>query len=164
MSVLRLNRRPPPQLPLRVFGPEWGGWITKAANAAACPPDSVAANLLASASALIGNARWAQATLGWAEPPHLWCGSVSDSGCGKSPGGGCSHASSHGMPQGTPPPNRGNPHISPCKMWLYNGNRAGDRPSFTDDVGAFGVYQMLPGATLAPGYMPSTYGWAYSSR
>jgi hypothetical protein len=86
MSVLRLNRRPPPQLPLEVFGPEWRTWITNAAEAAACPPDYVAAILLASASALIGNARWAQATPGWAEPPHLWCGSVGDSGCGKSPG------------------------------------------------------------------------------
>jgi hypothetical protein len=42
--------------------------------------------LLAAASALIGNARWAQATPGWAEPPHLWCASVGDSGSGKSPG------------------------------------------------------------------------------
>ncbi len=86
MSVLRLNRRPPPKLPLEVFGPEWQTWITNAAEAAACPPDYVAATLLASTSALIGNARWAQANQGWAEPPHLWCGSVGDSGCGKSPG------------------------------------------------------------------------------
>ena len=35
---------------------------------------------------LIGNARWAQATPGWAEPPHLWCGAIGDSGNGKSPG------------------------------------------------------------------------------
>jgi hypothetical protein len=86
MSVLRLNRRPPPELPLQVFGPEWQTWITNASEAAACPPDYVAAILLASTSALIGNARWAQATLGWAEPPHLWCAAVGDSGCGKSPG------------------------------------------------------------------------------
>jgi len=59
LSVLRLNRRPPPRLPLAVFGP-WGNWITGAAEAAACPPDYVMAPLLAAASALIGNARWAQ--------------------------------------------------------------------------------------------------------
>jgi hypothetical protein len=82
MSVLRLNRRPPPELPLQVFGPEWQNWITNAADAAACPSDYVAGNLLSSTSALIGNARWAQANQGWAEPPHLWCGSVGDSGCG----------------------------------------------------------------------------------
>jgi hypothetical protein len=42
--------------------------------------------LLAAASVVIGNARWAQATPGWREPPHLWCASVGDSGYGKSPG------------------------------------------------------------------------------
>ena len=55
MAVLRLHRRPPPALPLAVFG-DWGGWIKNAAEAAACPPDYVAAPLLASASALIGHA------------------------------------------------------------------------------------------------------------
>lgn len=87
MAVLRLNRRPPPALPLEVFGPHWEAWIRSAAAAAAAPPDYVVAPLLASASVLIGNARWAQATPGWAEPPHLWCGGVGDSGNGKSPGG-----------------------------------------------------------------------------
>src|SRR5438067_1378485 len=89
MSVLRPDRLPPPSLPLSVFGPAWGEWIASAAEAAACPPDYVAAPLLAAASALIGNARWAQATPGWAEPPHLWIGVVGDSGSGKSPGADC---------------------------------------------------------------------------
>lgn len=88
MSVLRLNRRSPPPLPLAVLGP-WGDWITAAAEAAACPPDYVLAPLLAAASALIGNSRWAQATPGWAEPPHLWVATVGDSGTGKSPGSDC---------------------------------------------------------------------------
>src|SRR3954453_10597810 len=30
----------------------------------------------ADTSALVGNARWAQGTPGWAEPPHLWCAVV----------------------------------------------------------------------------------------
>ena len=89
LSVLRLNRRPPPTLPLEVFGQAWASWIETTASAAACPVDYVAAALLASASALIGNARWAQATAGWAEPPHLWICSVGDSGTGKSPGADC---------------------------------------------------------------------------
>jgi hypothetical protein len=89
MGVLRLHRRPPPRLPIEVFGPEWGAWITTAADAAACPPDYVAAPLLASVSALIGHSRWAQATPGWTEPPHLWIGAVGDSGNGKSPGADC---------------------------------------------------------------------------
>jgi hypothetical protein len=86
MTVLRSNRRPPPPLPLEVFGGAWRGWITATAEAAACPPDNVVAPLLACVSVLIGHARWAQATAGWAEPPHLWLGVVGDSGTGKSPG------------------------------------------------------------------------------
>jgi uncharacterized protein DUF3987 len=89
LGILRLNRRPPPQLPIEVFGPVWDSWITSAAEAAACPPDYVAEPLLASVSTLIGHARWAQATPGWAEPPHLWLGAVGDSGNGKSPGADC---------------------------------------------------------------------------
>ena len=86
MTVLRLNRRPPPTLPLDVFGPRWRHWIETTALAAACPPDYVIAPLLASASALIGHSRWPQATAGWTEPPHLWLAVVGDSGGGKSPG------------------------------------------------------------------------------
>ena len=89
MGVLRLRRRPPPPLPLEVFGETWKQWLLDAAAAAACPVDYVAAPLLASVSTLIGNARWAQASPGWCEPPHLWCVAVGDSGAGKSPGGDC---------------------------------------------------------------------------
>jgi len=86
ISILRLNRRPPPALPLAVFGAEWSPWLMSGAEAACCPSDYVAAPLLASASALIGNARWAQAWPGWEEPPNLWLCGVGDSGDGKSPG------------------------------------------------------------------------------
>jgi hypothetical protein len=89
MTVLRLNRRPPPALPMDIFGPEWGPWLVETAEAAGCPVDYVALPLLASASVLVGNARWAQATPGWAEPPHLWTCVVGDSGDGKSPGADC---------------------------------------------------------------------------
>jgi hypothetical protein len=89
LAVLRLYRRPAPLLPVTGLGPAWATWVINAAEAAACPVDYVVAPLLASASALIGNARWAQATPGWSEPPHLWLGSVGDSGAGKSPGADC---------------------------------------------------------------------------
>jgi Protein of unknown function (DUF3987) len=89
LSVLTQHRRAPPKLPIAAFGPAWGEWIENAAEAAACPPDYVAAPLLAAASALIGHARWAEATPGWIEPPHLWLGAVGDSGTGKSPGADC---------------------------------------------------------------------------
>jgi hypothetical protein len=86
VSVLRLNRRAPSPFPLAVLGPEWMSWVKFAAEAACCPIDYVAAPLLASASALIGHSRWAEAWPGWAEPPHLWLAAVGDSGDGKSPG------------------------------------------------------------------------------
>ena len=89
MTVLRMGRRAPPSFPLDVFGPQWAQWIEAAAVAAAAPADYVALPLLAAASALIGNARWAQATPGWKEPPHLWVGTVGDSGSSKSPGADC---------------------------------------------------------------------------
>jgi len=89
LSVLRPDRPRSPTLPIAAFGPAWAEWISRTAEAAACPPDYVAAPLLAAASALIGNARWAEATPGWAEPPHLWLAVVGDSGTGKSPGADC---------------------------------------------------------------------------
>ena len=89
MNVLRLHRRPPPLLPLALFGDNWHRWIGETADAAGCPPDYVVAPLLATVSGMIGNARWVQATPGWEEPPHLWIGSVGDSGTNKSPGSDC---------------------------------------------------------------------------
>jgi hypothetical protein len=89
LGVLRLHRRPPPLFPIEVFGSPWEQWICNAAAAAACPADYVVAPLLASVSVLIGHARWAQATAGWAEPSHLWIGAAGDSGDGKSPGADC---------------------------------------------------------------------------
>src|SRR5947209_3463116 len=89
MSILRPDRPRAPKLPLAAFGPAWAEWITTAAEAAACPADYVAAPLLAAASALIGHARWAQATPGWMEPPHLWLAVVGEPGTGKSPGSDC---------------------------------------------------------------------------
>jgi hypothetical protein len=50
MGVLRLRRRPPPALPLEVFGETWKQWLIDAAAAAACPVDYVVAPLLASVS------------------------------------------------------------------------------------------------------------------
>jgi hypothetical protein len=86
MSVLQQHRRPPPEFPLDVLGDRWGCWTVDAAKAAACPPDYVGLPLIASASAIIGNASWPQATPTWAEPPHVWMVPIGDSGDGKSPG------------------------------------------------------------------------------
>jgi hypothetical protein len=89
MRVLRLHRRPPPPFPLGVLGSDWEQWIRETAEAAACPVDYVVMPLLTLVSVLIGNARWAEATPAWAEPPHLWGCSVGESGDCKSPAADC---------------------------------------------------------------------------
>jgi hypothetical protein len=85
MSILRLNPVPAPSLPLQCLGDRWADWVEATARAAACPPDYVAAPLLASVSTLVGNARWGH-IFDWSEPPHLWVGVIGHSGDGKTPG------------------------------------------------------------------------------
>ncbi len=86
MGFLSRTRLPAPRLPLDAFGPWWARWLEQAAAGANAPPDYVALPLLAAASALIGNARWARGWHGWFEPPALWCASVGNPSSGKSPG------------------------------------------------------------------------------
>ena len=86
MGVLTESNHPPPTLPISAFGNFWGPWIKAAAECANVPPDYVAVPLLATASALLGNARWARAWDGWQEPPVLWCGCVGEPSSGKSNG------------------------------------------------------------------------------
>lgn len=86
LAAARQNRRPPPSLPLDVFGSMWSELIITAAEGASCPVDYVAGPLIASAALLIGNARWVSPWQGWKEPPVLWLGVVGDPSAGKSPG------------------------------------------------------------------------------
>ena len=86
MSILDRSACPAPALPLAVFGPFWSDWISRTAEGANAPPDYVAMPLLALASSLLGNARWAVAWSGWTEPPALWCASVGNPSSGKSSG------------------------------------------------------------------------------
>ena len=86
LGFLSRTRLPAPALPLDVFGPWWKAWVERAAAGANAPPDYTAVPLLAAASALIGNARWARAWHDWFEPPALWCASVGNPSSGKSPG------------------------------------------------------------------------------
>ncbi len=86
IAVLRRTIIPAPALPLAAFGPFWGDWISCAAAGANAPSDYTALALLALASALIGNSRWATAWDGWSEPPVLWSAGVGDPSSGKSPG------------------------------------------------------------------------------
>jgi hypothetical protein len=84
LSVLHEGRRRPPELPIEVFGP-WVEWITATAAGCSAPADYVAASLLASAAATIGNARWVSPWGGWKEPCALWVGLVGKPSSGKSP-------------------------------------------------------------------------------
>lgn len=79
------SRSDPPELPLQGFR-GWGDWITSAAEKCSCPVDYPAMGLLATASTLIGNARWVWPWDRWKEPPVLWIAAVGDPSSGKSPG------------------------------------------------------------------------------
>lgn len=61
-------------------------FVDDAINGASQTADYAALPLLSLASALLGNARWAVAWRGWAEPPVLWCASVGNPSSGKSSG------------------------------------------------------------------------------
>ena len=84
LSPLRYGQSVPPPLPLDLLGHP-APWIARAAEAANSPADYVATSLLAAASGAIGNARWAKAWDGWAEPASLWWGAIGEPSSGKSP-------------------------------------------------------------------------------
>lgn len=88
MSLLRPERPPAPRMPPDnfnfVFGP-WSEWLSSAATVKGAPVDYVALALLATASACIGNARWASPWEGWKEPPILWAMLIGEPSAGKSP-------------------------------------------------------------------------------
>ena len=86
MSVLALNRRPPPPFPAEMFGSLWP-LLLDLADGTGAPVDYIAAGILASAASLIGGKRRIVpfATSTWAEPCVLWFGCVGDPSANKSP-------------------------------------------------------------------------------
>ncbi len=76
-----------PTLPLEAFG-KWKAWIETAADDAGCPNDYVAASLLATAAAAVGNSRCvAGADNGWfPQPCVLWAALVGGPSTHKTPG------------------------------------------------------------------------------
>lgn len=88
MTIIRPDRPEAPEMSDKdldaVFGP-WAQWIRDAAEVKNAPVDFVALALLTSASAIIGNTRWAVPWEGWKEPPILWGMLVGDPSSGKSP-------------------------------------------------------------------------------
>jgi len=88
MAVIRPERPPAPETTKKefsvVFG-EWASWIKQAAEVKNAHEDYVALALLTTASAIIGNTRWAVPWDGWKEPPVLWGMLIGDPSSGKSP-------------------------------------------------------------------------------
>ena len=64
----------------------WGSWIAGASEDTGAPPDYIFANLIGTASAVIGNARRVRAWPGWEEPPHIWVANIGNPSSGKTPG------------------------------------------------------------------------------
>ena len=85
MAVVAAHRAPPPTLPLEVFGPFWGSWITAAAAAKSAPPDFIAAALLPAVGALLVSKRRGSPWAGWNEPAVLWVADIGPPSSGKSP-------------------------------------------------------------------------------
>lgn len=88
MTLLLAERSPVPVLDDKdfdlIFG-EWADWLRVAAQVKGVPVDYIILALLTTASACIGNARWAGPWSGWKEPPILWGMLVGDPSAGKSP-------------------------------------------------------------------------------
>ena len=79
------DRAPAPSLDDDALPAGWGSWITTEAAARACPRDYVAAGLIGTASAWIGNARRIAPTADWIEPAHIWMALIGSPSTGKTP-------------------------------------------------------------------------------
>ena len=85
LRLVEDDRAPAPILEDDALPAGWGGWLADEAMARGCPRDYVAAGLIATASALVGNARHVAPTATWTEPPHLWMALIGSPSRGKSP-------------------------------------------------------------------------------
>jgi hypothetical protein len=88
MTVLRPDRPNAPEMTdaefAKVFGP-WANWLASAAEVKSAHVDYVALALLTTASAIVGNSRWAVPWDGWKKPPVIWGMLIGDPSAGKSP-------------------------------------------------------------------------------
>jgi hypothetical protein len=88
MSIIRPERPPAPEMLVHefddVFGP-WANWLRTAAEVKGVHVDFVSLALLSTASAIIGNTRWAVPWEDWKEPPIIWGLLIGDPSSGKSP-------------------------------------------------------------------------------
>jgi hypothetical protein len=85
MGIIEDDRAPAPMLENDALPAGWAGWISDEGAARGCPPDYIAAGLIAAASAWTGNARQVAATATWSEAPQVWVASIGAPSTGKSP-------------------------------------------------------------------------------
>lgn len=85
LSIIGRSNVPAPELPLDVFGDVWVRQLQNWAENASAPVDYVAAALLTSAAAVIGNTRWVRVNHGWVEPSTLWMQIIGSPSSNKSP-------------------------------------------------------------------------------
>lgn len=86
MSVLSGGRRPPPTMPVEMFGPAWP-LLCDMAQGAGSPVDYLGISFLAVVASLIGGKRRVKpyTEADWSEPCILWIGLVGDPSSNKSP-------------------------------------------------------------------------------
>jgi len=85
LSLVDADQAIPPAFNPAFLPSPWSEWVFEQAEAVGCPVDYVAAALLSSASAWIGNSRRVAATADWVEPPHLWFALIGMPSTGKTP-------------------------------------------------------------------------------
>jgi hypothetical protein len=85
LSLIDADQATPPTFDYTALPNIWAAWVKEQASALGCPADYVAASLLASASAWLGNSRRVAATTDWIEPPHLWFALIGAPSTGKTP-------------------------------------------------------------------------------
>jgi hypothetical protein len=83
MRLIEDDHAPAPALDDDALPAGWEPWIREEAAARGCPRDYIAASLIGTASAVIGNARRVAATADWNEPAQLWFALIGAPSAGK---------------------------------------------------------------------------------
>lgn len=84
-ALLKSYRPPAHVPPLHCLGDCWSKWVSESAESKSASADFVMAALLASTSALIGNAYAVSPWGGWVEPAIFWACCVGNPSSGKTP-------------------------------------------------------------------------------
>lgn len=85
MKLVKGYRAPPPLFPVDLLGDFWMKWLIESAESKSAPVDYVAAALLTSCAALIGNSYLITPWAGWSEPPIFWACGIGNPSDGKTP-------------------------------------------------------------------------------